>query len=527
MFCAICQKEFKRPGSHLLRKHGLTLVDYYRLHEPAKAAKLALVEFLNNHYVTIRRRFLCYSNGEAYTVSNRGWALNDADLMQHIEGVKGLGVYFPKDCSPVIGIDIDIPDKELLNRVYSAVVSYGVPDNALLMSFSGNKGYHLDIFLSEPLSKAVIKKFFDCLMRDTGITSKVELFGGSGSAYKLPLGYHYKTGAYCCPVDERGNELPTESVLSIQKVNPQVICDAVDINFVENPDADLQIAFADLCDGVKVLPVYNELAVSYQQQIDDLLMTGVKEKGTRNRAIFLTAVYFKEELYFDADRCTSEINTWIANTWNQSIVDKEVEKHVRLVVRSVYKTRWNLNKKTNIAKIALPEIREIFSVKTKNKLETFALRKLYYIFLLHAKFFARKNTGVFSMAYSQLMAAGAGQHKATLFHRIKKLEEMGKLERVFSGRKNHAGFDSNKKRDLWLSPTNQYKLPLLKPCVEDEKLFTICPEKDRCNDCFLKAAIYLMPEKERKVAVSRWQYRDTAPCKYQKQFLNSGRGFVL
>lgn len=233
------------------------------------------------------------------------------------------------------------------------------------------------------------------------------------------------------------------------------------------------------------------------------------------------AVYFKEEQSFDSEKCTSEINSWITNKWNQAIVDKEVSKHVEHVVRSVYKTTWNLRKKPNITTIALPEIREIFSVKTRNKLETFALRKLYYIFLVHGKVFAKKNTGAFSMAYSQLAEAGAGQHRATILRHIKKLEKMGKLQIVSSDKKKII-------EGKWISPTNQYKLPLLKPCVEDEKLFTICPEKDRCSNCFMRAAIFLMPEKERKVAMSRWQYRDTEPCEYQQQLLSfTGRGFSL
>ena len=82
---------------------------------------MALVEFLNNHYVTIRSRYSGYKEGRIFTVSNRGWALNDKDLMQHIEGDRGLGVYFPKDCSIFIGIDVDSLDAEVLNRVYNAV----------------------------------------------------------------------------------------------------------------------------------------------------------------------------------------------------------------------------------------------------------------------------------------------------------------------------------------------------------------------------------------------------------------------
>jgi hypothetical protein len=512
MFCAICQKEFKRPGSHLLRKHGLTLVDYYRLHEPAKAAKLALVEFLNNHYVTIRRRFLCHSEGETFTVSNRGWALNDADLMQHIEGKKGLGVYFPKDCSPVIGIDIDIPDKELLNRVYSAVVSYGVPDNALLMSFSGNKGYHLDIFLSESLSKAVIKKFFNCLMHDAGITSKVELFGGSGAAYKLPLGYHYKTGAFCYPCDELGNELPTESVLSIQKLNPQVICDAVDMNFVENPDADLQIAFADLCGDVKPLESYDRTNESNLKRVEALISSGVHFKGARQKAILSVAAYCKDIKRLSVDETIDFMRGWVAETWSKSVIDREIENHIKHTALSVYKQNFRFNVSANKIDINLPEIREIFSAKGKNKLQSAALRKLYFILLRHAKAYSDCN-GVFFMSYNQMQLANGSKERTALTRQIKKLVELGKVE-IISSNQNAGGSGCKFKR------VNQYRLPLLQPCLYDGVTFTLCTQPDACKDCYKKAAVFLVDDEiERKKLINGWEFRKLEPCQKNQKTL--------
>lgn len=512
MFCAICQKEFKRPGSHLLKKHGLTLVDYYRLHEPARAAKLALVEFLNNHYVTIRRRFLCYSNGEAYTVSNRSWALNDADLMQHIEGKKGLGVYFPKDCSPVIGIDIDSLDTDLLNRVYSAVIGYGVPDNALLMSFSGNKGYHLDIFLSEPLSKAVIKKFFSCLMRDTGIASKVELFGGSAAAYKLPLGVHYKTGAYCCPVDERGNELPTESIFSIEKISPKVIADAVDINFVENPDADLQIAFSDLCDDVKPLESYDRTNESNLKRVEALIKSGVHFQGARQKAILSVAAYCKDIKRLSVNETIDFMRGWVANTWSKSVIDREIENHIKHTAASVYKQNFRFNVSANQIDINLPEIREIFSATGKNKLQSAALRKLYFILLRHAKAYSDCN-GVFFMSYNQMQLANGSKERTALTRQIKKLVELGKVE-IISSNQNAGGSGCKFKR------VNQYRLPLLQPCLYDGVTFTLCTQPDACKDCYKKAAVFLVDDEiERKKLIAGWEFRKLEPCQKNQKTL--------
>lgn len=513
MFCAICNKELKRPGSHLLRKHGLTLVEYYRLHEPAKAAKLALVEFLNNHYVTIRSRYSGYKDGKKFTVSNRGWALNDKDLMQHVEGDIGLGVYFPKDCSIFIGIDIDMLDVELLNRVYNAVRRYGIDDSNMLISFSGRKGYHLDIFLSKPLSKKIIKKFFNCLIRDASITTeKIELFGGSAAAYKLPLGVHYETKKFCFPCDEWGNQLPTESIFSIEKLNPQVICDAVEINFVENPDSDLQIAFADLCDDVKPLESYNRTNESNLKRVEALISSGVHFKGARQKAILAVAAYCKDIKRLSVEETIDFMRSWVAEKWSKSVIDREIENHIKHTAASVYKQNFRFNVSANRIDINLPEIREIFSVKSRNKLQSAALRKLYFILLRHAKAYADCN-GVFFMSYNQMQLANGSKERTALTRQIKKLVELGKVE-VISSNQNAGGSGCKFKR------VNQYRLPLLQPCPCDGVTFTLCTQPNSCADCYKKAAFFLIDDEiERKKLIAGWEFRKLEPCQKNQKTL--------
>jgi hypothetical protein len=515
MFCAICNKELKRPGSHFINKHGLTLVDYYRQYEPQKAAKLALVEFFSNHYVTIRSRYSGYKEGRIFTVSNRGWALNDKDLMQHVEGVQGLGVYFPKDYSIFIGIDVDSLDKEVLNRVYNAVRAYGVDDSNMLISFSGRKGYHLDIFLSEPLAKKTIKKFFNCVIRDAGVNTekeKIELFGGSAAAYKLPLGYHYKTGAFCYPCDEWGNELPTESIFSIEKLNPQVICDAVEINFVENPDSDLQIAFADLCDDVKPLESYNRTNESNLKRVEALISSGVHFKGARQKAILAVAAYCKDIKRLSVDDTIDFLLSWVAEKWSKSVIDREVFNHIKHTALSVYKHNFRFNVSANKIEINLPEIREIFSVKSRNKLQSAALRKLYFILLRHAKAYADCN-GVFFMSYYQMQLANGSKERTALTRQIKKLVELGKVE-VISSNQNAGGSGCKFKR------VNQYRLPRLQACSYDGITFTLCNQPDTCKDCYKKAAVFLIDnENERKKLIAGWEFRKLEPCQKNQKTL--------
>ncbi|NCB40522.1 MAG: hypothetical protein EOM80_17315 [Erysipelotrichia bacterium] len=480
------------------------MLDYFKQYEPEHASRLAIAEFLDSFYLSIRRRWLEKTPDKTVFVSNRPARLNADDLMLHVQGKKTIGVCFPDKGSSVIGIDIDSLDRELLNRIYSAMIRYGVTDGNMLMSFSGKKGYHLDIFLSDPIDRKTFGKFFTILLNDCGINDKVELFGGNGKAYKLPLGVHQETGAYCFPCDEWGNEIPVvDAIGKIQRLDSQVIRDCVALNY-DAKDYDVMNLYAELLQSTSALPIYAAESEKYSITINSLLKSGVQDKGRRNQSIFLVSVYLKEELGLSADECSDRLNKWIATSWNPGIVDKEVHDHVKYVVKSVYRKSW-FRRPT----VATPEIREVFSIKTCNRLETAALRQLYFILLRHAKVFADKKTGIFFMTFTQMSEAGAGKNRGAIHRHIKKLMALGKLEKAQSGR--FYGCEKSYRR----SP-NEYRLPELQPCAYDGNLFTICQQPDPCADCNLKACIHLLPADERKEFLSGWEFRKVEPCKYQK-----------
>ncbi len=509
--CKVCGQQLKRLTNSHLKRHGLTYAAYQQIYEPEAAARQVAVKFINDFYITRRSRWLEYSNGKAYTVSNRAWKLNDSDIMQHLSGSKGIGVYFPEKVSKFIGLDIDSLDVGLLNRVYRGVMQYGIDDCNILMSFSGGKGYHVDVFLSEPVDKVVINSFYEALLFDIDATEKqVELRGGGGQAYKLPLGYHYKTGAYCCPVDEFGNEISLEILQQIRPVESRVIFDAVDINYSPDQFAALKIQHEDLLESIELLESHSRTNEMTIKQTEALIDAGQPAEGDRHKALRLIASYCKDVKSYCLGETVDFLKNWINKTWKKTF-PAEWLRNAETVARSVFKTGFIFRVHANEISISLPEIREIFSVKTGNKLQTEALRRLYYIFLLQSKAYAGAD-GVFYMSRNQIGAMGAKQNPIVLQQQIEQLKKLGKLMVVKRNQNAGKGNSRNK-----FKKPNNYKLIQFETYVKEiKKTFNICGKSEKCKNCFYVALSYLADQKERQQHIKGKPFKQLPKCDYNR-----------
>ena len=513
IICRICGSKLKRLTNSHLRKHGITHDDYIAKYEPKRAEQKAAISFFNNFYITKRSRWVEYKDGRTpYTVSNlkRGWGLCDNDLKQHLAGKKGLAIYFPQKISKFIGFDVDTLDIELLNKLWSAIIALGVKDENILISFSGNKGYHIDIFLSDYLDQFIINEFYKTILFEIEATTKqVELRGGGGQAYKLPLGYHYKTGKYCYICDEYGNKLPVSYLQNITKASPEVICDAVEINFVENKNANLLLNFEDLDDQVFLLESHSRTNELNMQQVERLIDNGIHEIGERHVSIRTIAAYCKDVKGYCLAETIEFIEDWIYKTWDKKIIDVETLQNVKHTVKSVYSTNFIFRVRANTIKISLPDIKEVFSVKTRNKLQTQTLRRLYYSLLLHSKAYADSD-GVFYMSYAQITSMGGAKKTDKLIQQIKQLEKLGKL--LIVERNRNAG---NNKKSKFKKP-NKYKLVCFEAYEKDLPTFNICGKKNKCKDCYLIALCRLAPDKERRQFIKGKDFKKLPKCEFNQ-----------
>lgn len=210
--------EDRREKGLLYTDEDLALFkDYYMTNEHCFAEQLPPNE--NN-----KARWNKVENGSADFVSA---------LKSHLEGDRTIGAYTiildgpHKDCCKNCTFDFDLSSEirkeskqleneeqrnahiqnalsELENRVrefLSILSSVHINNDQILVSFSGYKGFHVDIFFSTPIPAKKVFEFVNILKNHAGLPKSMEVFpkqpsaaNAYGSLVKLPMGIHKLTG---------------------------------------------------------------------------------------------------------------------------------------------------------------------------------------------------------------------------------------------------------------------------------------------------------------------------------------------
>ena len=490
--CEICGVEYKRLTQSHLKAHNTTIKEYNTMYKPENIQSEKL-HFINDLYITSRYRWLEYQGtGKPVTIDKyknkkmkkgRTYGLQDSDIKKHLTGACTLGIYFMKkpDKSKLIGLDLDIMDTDLLERIFTALFTYGIERKNILMSFSGNKGYHIDIFLDGLLDKGIIRKFYEVLLHDLSVDGHIlELRGGDSRGYKLPFGYSTKTGNYCYPCNEYGKQIEDrESMQGKEKLDIQIIAKAIELNELLPRINEVEAAeMEELREGVNLLDIYK--GGNRIQKVERMLQEGMHNKGNRQRAIFEVAMYYRSIYGYCIKDTIEKLKRWILEKWT---VGAEPETFIRneldSIVAKVYKYGYEFSaSESDLFRISEAETREIFSIKTGNKLNTDSLHKLYFAMLIHSKAFAGTN-GIFYMTRDQMKEmTGSNSDNKTMTKHIKQLEEMGKLEVIKPKEKYRKGTCKSNSMNFRLS----VQIP-----NEGKQLFIECGKSAKCKDCMYVA----------------------------------------
>lgn len=533
MLCKVCNKEFKRLTASHIKTHGLTYEEYQKEYESEaydeKQKREVVIKFFDDFYITTRYKFLKYlpsKEGAPITVNvhdnkalndnegtkRRTYHLTESDLHAHLQGKETIGIFFPNGHTKLIGLDIDRNDKDLLYRLVTFLNANGIDEKCMLISSSGGKGYHVDIFLSNLLPQVIVDNFHQVILDTLNVTDDIiELRGGTSKAgYKLPLGVHFKTGCFCDICDATGNRV--QNYLDVLKTRERV-----DINVITSISQDVykpimsdeeQYKKQELLDSITVLPQYANTPQDKIESIKKLLKNGVHEKGNRNNSIFNVALYLKDQGYCLAET-KKEIFDWIKGKWSKSVVDETMLKQAQTTIQNVYEKDKPFLAGPRQITISDIEIREILSVKTKNKLQTKALTRLYYVLAIHCKAYADEK-GVFYMTYEQMGQAGIDGNRQRVKAQLDKLQELGKLTIVRSG--------ESQERSYKKLP-NKYHLPAFNVNVVGvtyNKAFTLCDQEEKCMNCLERAYCHLLPERERAKYLKGKEFKELEKCPYNE-----------
>lgn len=164
--------------------------------------------------------------------------LTEEIIQQHLDGKIMLGAYQLNASNEVnfIAWDVDSKDRTVARKYVEQIIQQ-LKDLPYVVEESGGKGYHVILFLSEPMKAQRAKKIAEHIRDSAGIpkvgTSHVEVFPKQselkksvpyGNLLKIPLGLHPKTHNWSKFVDpENGWEAgdPLDPIVLLQhKVHP-------------------------------------------------------------------------------------------------------------------------------------------------------------------------------------------------------------------------------------------------------------------------------------------------------------------
>jgi hypothetical protein len=403
------------------------------------------IKQLNDLYIIQRKKYLIqypkqYITCQAGEARNgkRTKLLTDWHMEKHLNGDFTLGTFGGVFKTKFITFDVDYHDKQMAKwityKIAKTFDDLGIND--YYISFSGNKGYHIDLFFDDLIAIEQAKKFFNHVLDESDIRqyfddgNKVEYRPTDKQGIKLPLGKHQKSKKYCgfCLV-ENGLKVMTRKqsekyLMSIKKVQSSVILDILNERPKDNIDRDIFIKTEDAIAQHKPLPQYEQSEESTASIAIDYLQNGLKVKRSRNKVTVLLASYLKYS-GLEPEECKQILYDWMqkqdTNTYTTPL--KDCFKDIDNVVRYTYQNDYQLSSIKRDLTVTFEEIDSIIqNCPEKNQ------KLLAYALLIHSKRHSNEE-GVFFMTFEQMHQA-TGLYDQALQRQINKLAELGVIEIV-------------------------------------------------------------------------------------------------
>lgn len=453
---------------------------------------------LNELYVTTRRKYIVQTE-IGYITLNRDktptvWTFNDGLLLRHLEGVNTYGIFNGNKVNKFITFDVDYADdgpmaKWATRKLIDVLESeFNIRSNDIHVSFSGNKGYHVDLFFDVAINAEDAVAFYHRVIAAADLpSSNVEFRPSYTQAVKLPLGIHQKTGARCWFVNRDTFELiETFDYLSdVEPMDHSLILDAL-IDLTPEQEAE----FKEVVERTDV-----DVTVVSQSQafakVTRILNAGqLLRSNTRHETTVLLAAFCNSQGY-EQDDAIELILEVLHNTpaeyFSKGSTPELWEKETRRIVKLAFERDYKLGNADKTITIYRSEILAVLSVGT------FRQKQLAYAMLVTSKRYGP----TFYLTMSTAMKMIGTTARATVNSAIKKLVEVGFIEYV---RKGEIDKGRSRAEGRPLYKPNRYRILIEKPKA-DEQSVEVMPAQSLVDVSYL-----LLDEQEIKRIISRKEY---------------------
>lgn len=425
-----------------------------------KIFKLYLIQ--SYHYL------LQYKGGHYATQGRRDKPLRVYQLQAHLDGKWTVGTFAGSYFTKFICFDVDYHDpataKWITYKLADALNSLRIHD--YVVSYSGGKGYHVEIFLDEAITVESARKFYNFIIELADIRSteggEVEYRPSDTQGVKLPLGIHQKTGNYCgfCTVGDELRVMNAEDsaayFLAIKQTDHLDILDIIDeyVSYDNRVASDMENAIG----RHKPLEIYDQSESYTLTHAADRYHKGLTGPGQRHKSFLLLARLMNHNGVERADALAT-LTEWFgwqekqfyASDWDFCMRD------LRECVDHVYDNNSTLVAEQRDLTVTFAEVDAII-----RKCPKIGQKALTYAMLVHSKRWAGES-GVFYMTSLQ-MSEAAGMDERTARRNIDPLEKLGVIEIV---RRNQA------QRGTFMKKPNCYRMTLIDGTNADEGSYEI------------------------------------------------------
>lgn len=508
VICPYCKRELNRINTQHLKTHNITWIEYLKEYDKEKYDEERLCEFIEDYYQPAKRRFIEQVgswNGKQKKEGNYSWITikttsknylakkieeikNDesqtaesidrtitqlkksrpfpfckADIKAHVRQKRTVGIYTAdekKNC--FLTFDIDVDDTEIVEKIWETLNIFGIKDEQILASWSGNKGYHISVFFKELINKIDIQKFFNIIIREANLecfkrdndADVVECRGASFQGVKLPLSLNKKNAAkyikvktyddykeqqelgrgnFCYLINKYGGEIDTLSKIeSMEKVDINLINTIIEdyheeLTF-ENEIEELEDEFKGVIEDVDIDEIANNKE-DIMASAKSLLTKPIKPR-MRHKTLLIIAIYNKTRGFTCVENEEFLIDFSYARKDQFKTSLKENNEEIKRMLNTIYNSpsafKYKMAATPKDIYFSKEDICEILSLRNK------ALQKMYFLIMLHFKMYADFSGKEFYLGYDRIRRA-LKVNEGVIAKRLIKLQELGKIEFIRKG----------------------------------------------------------------------------------------------
>ncbi|MCF2650055.1 MULTISPECIES: helix-turn-helix domain-containing protein [Niallia] len=395
----------------------------------------AIVKKMNDLFITERKKYIIQKEDGTYNwldikTNENTKVFHDGMLISHLNRKYTYGIFCGRAVTKFISFDVDVPSKEVVQSIYQVLNQIGISSEFIYTSWSGTKGYHVDVYFSEVIGYLNMVKLFDyveykVLQIHIHIEeNKIECRPSPNQGLKLPLGINRKSkdmnSNVCWYVNNDFQPIKKlDYILDIKQIDKNQILTiikrlpTIESEGVSKNEPGTKKGISDSATHYKQIKLSET-----QNYLQNLLDYGLRKKGTRHKSLLGLAKLLNTR-NLSSESCEKELREWMINQ-KKEYYDTPLEtcfKEISRIVEGVYSKNIVLGKGEPKTKITISR-NDLLTIHQYPK----KFHKTINALFIHSKRFADEN-GEFYMTYEQISKAAPCSLRTAMDH-IKSLEEL-------------------------------------------------------------------------------------------------------